>query len=154
MISLPRLEGRRIAGIPHDPDGFVGVDEHGRAIGLRARLRRRRRHRLPGQAGRDRDAAGRRVAEAIAAEAGAEVDPQPFDPILRGVLWTGREPRYLYGRPTGGHGEMSSLGEQPQWPPRDGKVIGRYLTSFVDSLADDADHTTAVGSPSALLIGS
>jgi hypothetical protein len=65
------------------------------------------------------------------------------------VLWTGREPRYLYGRPTGGHGEMSSLGEHPQWPPQDGKVIGRYLTSFVDSLSDDDDPTLAVGSASA-----
>jgi hypothetical protein len=43
---------------------------------------------------------------------------------------------------------MSSFAEQPQWPPQEGKVIGRYLTSFVDSLADD-DHTAAVGSPSA-----
>src|SRR6478609_5496501 len=34
VISLPRLEGRRIGGIPHDPDGFTGVDEHGKAIGL------------------------------------------------------------------------------------------------------------------------
>jgi hypothetical protein len=31
---------------------------------------------------------------------------------------------------------------------RDGKAIGGYLTSFVDSLSDDDDHTAAVGSPS------
>jgi hypothetical protein len=43
---------------------------------------------------------------------------------------------------------MSSLGERPQWSPQDGKVIGRYLTSFVDSLADDDDRAAA-GSPSA-----
>lgn len=29
-----RLEGRRAAGVPHDADGSIGVDEHGRAIGL------------------------------------------------------------------------------------------------------------------------
>ncbi len=34
MISLPRLEGRGIAGIGHDGDGFVGVDDQGRAAGL------------------------------------------------------------------------------------------------------------------------
>ena len=34
VISLPRLEGRRIDGIPHDPDGFVSVDEHGRVAGM------------------------------------------------------------------------------------------------------------------------
>jgi hypothetical protein len=43
---------------------------------------------------------------------------------------------------------MSSLGERPQWPPQKGKVIGRYLTSFIDSLEGDDDPTPAVGSPS------
>jgi len=42
----------------------------------------------------------------------------------------------------------SADGERPQWPPQDGKVIGRYLTSFVDSLADDGGQATRVGLPS------
>jgi sulfide:quinone oxidoreductase len=148
VISLPRLEGRRIAGIPHDADGFVGVDEHGRAIGLERVFAAGDVTAFPVKQGGVATQQADVVAEAIAAEAGAEVDPRQFDPILRGVLWTGREPRYLYGRPTGGHGEMSSLDERPQWSSGDGKVIGRYLTPFVDSLADD-DRTAAVGSPSA-----
>ncbi len=49
------------------------------------------------------------AAEAIAAAAGCELEPAPFDPVLRGVLWTGGDPRYLYGRPSGGHGEVSRL---------------------------------------------
>jgi len=146
VIGLPRLEGRRIAGIPRDADGFVGVDEHGRVIGLERVFAAGDVTAFPVKQGGIATQQADAVAEAIAAEAGAEVEPQPFDPILRGVLWTGREPRYLYGRPTGGHGEMSSLGERPQWPPQDGKVIGRYLTSFVDSLTDDDDHNAAIGS--------
>jgi sulfide:quinone oxidoreductase len=148
VIGLPRLEGRRIAGIPHDADGFIGVDDYGRVIGLERVFAAGDITTFPVKQGGIATQQADAVAEAVAAEAGAEVDPQPFDPILRGVLWTGREPRYLYGRPTGGHGEMSSLGERPQWPPQDGKVIGRYLTSFVDSLTDDDDHTAAVGSSS------
>lgn len=148
VIALPRLVGRQIAGIPHDADGFVGVDEHGRVIGLERVFAAGDITVFPVKQGGIATQQADVVAEAIAAELGAEVDPQPFDPILRGVLWTGREPRYLYGRPTGGRGEMSSLGERPQWSLQDGKVIGRYLTSFVDSLADDDDHTAAVGSPS------
>ena len=31
--SLPRLEGRRIDGVPADEDGFLRVDEHCRVIG-------------------------------------------------------------------------------------------------------------------------
>jgi sulfide:quinone oxidoreductase len=147
VITLPRLEGRRIAGIPHDADGFVGVDEHGRVIGLERVFAAGDITVFPVKQGGISTQQADAVAEAIAAEAGAAVDPLPFDPILRGVLWTGREPRYLYGRPTGGHGEMSSLGERPQWPPQDGKVIGRYLTSFIDSLGGNDDSVPAVGSP-------
>jgi sulfide:quinone oxidoreductase len=147
VIGLPRLEGRQIAGIPHDADGFVGVDNYGRVIGLERVFAAGDVTIFPVKQGGIATQQADAVAETIAAEAGAKVDPRPFDPILRGVLWTGREPRYLYGRPTGGHGEMSSLGERPQWPPQDGKVIGRYLTPFVDSLSDDDGHTVAVGSP-------
>ena len=60
VVSTPRLEGRRIAGVPHDPAGFVR-DRRARP-GDRdgAGLRGRRRDRLPGQAGRDRDPGGGR----------------------------------------------------------------------------------------------
>ena len=33
------------------------------------------------------------AAESIAAEAGADIEPQPFRPVLRGVLLTGRGQR-------------------------------------------------------------
>ncbi len=148
VVSLPRLEGRRVPGLPRDPDGFVGVDEHGRAIGVEHVFAAGDVTAFPikqgGIATQQADAA----ASLIAFESGADVDPEPFDPILRGVLWAGREPRYLYGRPTGGHGEISSLSERPQWPPQNGKVIGRYLTSFLDSLVDDSEPAPAVGSTS------
>jgi sulfide:quinone oxidoreductase len=147
VISLPRLEGRRIAGIPQDADGFVGVDDHCRAIGLERVFAAGDITSFPVKQGGIATQQADAIAETIAAEAGAEVDPQPFDPILRGVLWTGREPRYLYGRPAGGRGETSSLGERPQWPAQGGKVIGRYLTQFVDSLTGDGDPAP-VGSPS------
>ena len=34
VLSLPRLGGRRIEGLPHDPDGFITVDPHGQVAGL------------------------------------------------------------------------------------------------------------------------
>jgi sulfide:quinone oxidoreductase len=149
VISLPRLEGRRIAGIPHDPDGFVRVDEHGRVFGLERVLAAGDITTFPVKQGGIATQQADAVAETIAAEVGADVEPARFDPVLRGVLWTGSEPRYLYGRPTGGHGGTSSLGAQPQWPAQDGKVIGRYLTSFLDSLSGDGDGDSAEGVHSA-----
>jgi sulfide:quinone oxidoreductase len=148
VISLPRLEGRQIAGVPHDADGFVGVDEHGRAVGWEGIFAAGDITAFPVKQGGIATQQADVVAEAIAAEAGADVNPRPFEPILRGVLWTGREPRYLYGRPTGGHGEMSSLGERSQWSPQDGKVIGRYLTAFIDLLSEDGGQVIPAGSPS------
>jgi sulfide:quinone oxidoreductase len=135
VISLPRLEGRRIGGIPHDADGFVGVDEHGRVIGLDRVLAAGDVTNFPVKQGGIATQQADAVAEAIAAEVGVEIDPRPFDPVLRGVLWTGREPRYLYSRPTGGHGEESSLSTEPRGVGQNGKISGRYLAPFVESLA-------------------
>ena len=60
-IALPRLRGPRLDGLPQTLDGFVPVDAHGVRAGARGRLRRRRHHELPGEAGRHRDPArGRR----------------------------------------------------------------------------------------------
>lgn len=135
VISLPRLEGRRIVGIPADPDGFVGVDEHGRALGLERIFAVGDVTSFPVKQGGIATQQADAVAQLIAAEVGAEVGPGPFDPVLRGQLWTGAERRYLYGRPTGGHGDTSSLSDQPQSPLQNGKVAGRYLTPLLESLA-------------------
>lgn len=134
VISLPRFEGDPPAGVPHDDEGFVGVDEHGAVVGLE------RVHAVgdvttfPVKQGALATQQADAVAEAIAAAVGGAVDPRPFDPVLRGVLWTGREPRYLYGRPTGGHGETSSFSEQPDGPLQGGRVTARYLSPLVDHL--------------------
>jgi sulfide:quinone oxidoreductase len=149
VISLPRLEGRRIGGIPHDARGFVAVDEHGRVTGLGGRVFAAGDvTAFPVKQGGIATQQADIAAEAIAAALGGPVAAQPFDPILRGVLWTGSEPRYLYGRPAGGRGETSSLREQPQWSAQNGKVIGRYLTPFLRSLSEEPDSTASVGSPS------
>ena len=44
----------------------------------------------------------------IAANAGADLaPPQPFRPVLRGLLLTGRQPRYLRHELMGGAGDVS-----------------------------------------------
>ena len=78
------------------------------------------------------------AAEAIAAAAGVAIEPAPFKPVMRGVLWTGAEPRYLYGRPAGGHGEVSQLSREPLWAEQDGKIVGRHLGRFLGGLPDAA----------------
>ena len=148
VVSLPRLEGRRIDGIPHDADGFVPVDRHGRVVGMERVFAAGDVTDFPVKQGGIATQQADVIAEAIAAEAGGGVEPAPFDPVLRGVLWTGAEPRYLYGRLTGGHGETSTLSDSPPWPERDGKIVGRYLTEFLASLPAAAGFERAIDTPS------
>jgi sulfide:quinone oxidoreductase len=134
VVSLPRLAGRRIDGLPAGADGFLLVDEHCRLVGSRGVYAAGDVTAFPikqgGIATQEADAA----AEAIVAAAGGELDPAPFEPVLRGVLWTGAEPRYLYGRPAGGQGEVSKLSAEPLWSKPESKVVGRYLTPFLAGL--------------------
>ncbi|HEX6153425.1 MAG TPA: FAD-dependent oxidoreductase [Solirubrobacterales bacterium] len=134
VVSLPKLEGRRIRGVPHDPDGFIRVDDHCRVIGRERLFAAGDVTSFPVKQGGIATQQADVIAEAIAAEVGVEVDPQLFDPILRGVLWTGEEPRYLQGWIGGGHGETSTFTAESPWGGDEGKIVGRYLTSFVAGL--------------------
>jgi sulfide:quinone oxidoreductase len=131
VISMPKLEGRRIRGVPHDLGGFVHVDEHCRVVGCDHVYAAGDVTSFPVKQGGLATQQADIAAEAIAAEIGAPVEPTEFDPILRGVLWTGREPRYLQGWLGGGHGETSTLTETPPWGSDRGKIVGRYLTPFL-----------------------
>jgi sulfide:quinone oxidoreductase len=143
VISLPRMEGRRIDGLPADPEGFLAVDEHCRVVGAQNVYAAGDVTSFPVKQGGIATQQADVAAEAIAAAAGCEVEPAPFDPVLRGVLWTGDEPRYLYGRPSGGHGEVSKLSEAPPWSERDGKIVGRYLTPFLAASLDRSERLLA-----------
>lgn len=80
VLALPRLCGRPIAGIPADAAGFVDIDEHCRVRGLdgvwAAGDGTTFALKSGGFAAEQADVA----AEDIAAAAGADVDPRPFDP--------------------------------------------------------------------------
>jgi sulfide:quinone oxidoreductase len=144
VVSLPRLEGRRIEGVPHDEEGFVAVDEHCGVVGVEGVFAAGDVTNFPVKQGGVATQQADTAAEAIAAAAGCAVDPAPFDPELRGVLWTGGEPLYLYGHPTGGHGEVSRLEKTPPWHERDGKIIGRYLTRLLDGFPDEEGRSLIV----------
>jgi sulfide:quinone oxidoreductase len=147
VISLPRLEGRRVGGVPHDGDGFVPVDESCRVSGLDRVYAAGDVTAFPVKQGGIATQQADSVAEAIAAAAGADVEPRAFDPVLRGILWTGERPRYLYGRPTGGHGEAAGFSDRPQGPLRSGKVTARYFTPLVDAIAAEVGQAANGGGP-------
>jgi hypothetical protein len=72
------------------------------------------------------------VAEAIAASAGADVDPRPFRPVLRGVLMTGGSARYMRSDISGDAGDDTTVAGEPLWWPPN-KLCGRYLAPYLSS---------------------
>ncbi len=128
-IALPQLVGPATSGLPHDGAGFVPTDAEGRVSGLAdvyaAGDVTQFRPKQGGLATQQADA----VAAAIAADAGADVRPLPFRPVLRGLLFTGFVPRYL--RADTGAGTSLVDTEPLWWPPA--KIVGRYLAPFLAS---------------------
>jgi sulfide:quinone oxidoreductase len=130
IVTLPVLEGPRIPGLPHDSQGFIPVDLHGLVSGETDVYAAGDATAFPikqgGIATQEADA----VAEAIAARAGAPVEPQPFRPILRGMLLTGGVPRYMRAEISGGRGEDWDVAEQALWWPPS-KIAGRFLSPYL-----------------------
>ncbi len=136
VLSLPRMEGRRIGGVPRDLAGFVPVDDHGRVRGMQHAYAAGDATTFPVKQGGIATQQADVAAEAIAAELGREVEAEPLDPVLRGVLWTGAKPLFLSGYLSGGHGETSSASDEAPWEGgEEDKLVGRYLTPFFAGLA-------------------
>ena len=133
VVSIPRQSGRPIEGLPRDEESFIPVDIHCRVNGLDRVHAVGDATAFPvkqgGIAAQQADAA----AQVIAAEAGAAVDPQPFRPVLRGLLLTGGEPAFMQAELSGGRGESSVAAGYPLWWPP-GKIAGRYLAPHLASL--------------------
>jgi sulfide:quinone oxidoreductase len=95
VVSLPRLEGHRIDGLPFGLDGFLPVDRHCGVVGVERVFAAGDVTSFPVKQGGIATQGADAAAEAIAAAAGCAVEPAPFDPVLPAD--TGREVvgRYL-----------------------------------------------------------
>jgi sulfide:quinone oxidoreductase len=127
VVALPRLEGLRLSGVPHDAEGFVPTDEYGRVVGFADIYAAGDLTSFPVKQGGIATQQADAAAEAIALRAGAPVEPTPFRPVLRGQLLTGIFPRYLRAEP---HSRASKVSTEPLWwPPA--KIVGHHLAPFL-----------------------
>jgi sulfide:quinone oxidoreductase len=137
IVTEPRLVGPSLRGVPSGHDGFIHTDAHGRVPGLDDVFAAGDATTFPvkqgGLAAQQADA----VAEAIAAAAGAPVDPQPFRPVLRGTLLTGGAARYLRADISGSAGDDSTISDDALWWPPN-KLSGRYLAPYLSSKTGEA----------------
>ena len=142
VIALPELRGPAIPGVPADGAGFIPVDRHGRVDGVRDVYAAGDATAFPvkqgGLAAQQADA----VAEAVAAAFGAEVSPRPFKPVLRGLLFTGGDDRFLRAGIGGGEGDGTVDTGALWWPPT--KVAGLYLAPYLFR-RDEADAEAPTG---------
>jgi sulfide:quinone oxidoreductase len=137
VVTLPRLSGPRLRGIPCGRDGFIRTDAHGRVAGLDDVFAAGDATAFPvkqgGLAAQQADA----VAETIAACAGTDIDPQPLRPILRGALLTGGSPLFLRADISGDAGDDSTIADRSSWWPPN-KLCGRYLAPYLSSQTGEA----------------
>jgi sulfide:quinone oxidoreductase len=129
VVALPRAAGPGLPGLPSDSRGFVLTDLHGRVPDVAAVWAAGDAIAFPvkqgGLASQQADAA----AESIAAAAGADIEPRPFRPVLRGMMLTGRGKEWMRHQPAGGAGEGTAVRRALWWPPT--KIAGRYLSPYL-----------------------
>jgi sulfide:quinone oxidoreductase len=145
VVALPRAVGPHVAGLPADDAGFVPIDDHAQVVGLDRVWAAGDGTAFPikqgGLAAQQADAA----ASSIAALAGAGIAPEPFRPVLRGVLMTGGDPEFMSKEIGGGDGEGMAAAQRLWWPPV--KIAGRYLAPYLS--ARDPDLAIGPASTSA-----
>jgi sulfide:quinone oxidoreductase len=134
IVTLPTIHGPGLPGIAAtEPYGFVPIDSHcrvrdsdGSVFAAGDATDFPIKH--GGIAAQQADTA----AAGIAHLAGAGGPPPPFEPVIRGMLLTGRKPLYLAADVVEGRGWHSEIYEQPPWPA-DEKVISEELGPYLRS---------------------
>ncbi|HLI32248.1 MAG TPA: FAD-dependent oxidoreductase [Solirubrobacteraceae bacterium] len=139
IVALPELFGPPLAGVPRAEHGFLRTDQHGRLIDNQHLFAAGDVTELPikhgGLAAQQADAA----AEAIAAEAGAPLEPRPFTPLIEAILLTDSAPLFISAHISGGHGFSGRISEQP--PVREPmKIAARYLSPYLRQHAADMEE--------------
>jgi sulfide:quinone oxidoreductase len=136
-IALPTAAGPAVGGLPSDRLGFVLTDHHGRVANTPGVWAAGDAIAFPvkqgGLAAQQADAAARSIAVAAGAEGVAE---EPFHPVLRGVVLTGRGKRWIRHDPAQDP-EGVTARHALFWPPT--KVAGRYLSPFLAEIDQAED---------------
>jgi sulfide:quinone oxidoreductase len=143
-VALPLVRGPELEGVPAEREyGFVPVDRHGRVSGLEHVYAAGDAINFPikqgGLAAQQADA----VAHHVAGRHGAPVEPRPFTPVLRGMLFTGATPRFLSAGLGTQNGESSASSQALWWPPT--KIAGEYLAPYL--LERDKAEAEAIARP-------
>ncbi len=130
VIAGARLSVPEISGIPQDAAGFIDTDMLMEVEGAPRVYAAGDSTWFPikqgGIAAQQADVA----ASAIASLIDPGIEPEPFRPTLRGVLFTGAAPRFLRGEVGQARIAASVADGAPLWWPPS-KVAGKHLASYL-----------------------
>jgi sulfide:quinone oxidoreductase len=148
-VALPALEVLPLAGLPQRHSGFLHTDTAMRVEGLDAVWAAGDATWFPikqgGLAAQQADVCAR----SIAARAGAHVPVEAFQPVLRGMLITGRTPDFFRASVSAPDAGVADQGRPLWWPPV--KVAGRYLGPYLaharNPTTELVDRDPSPGSP-------
>jgi sulfide:quinone oxidoreductase len=136
VVTLPLLRGPGLAGVPAtEAHGFIPVNEYGQVTGLEDVYAAGDAIDFPVKQGGLAAQQADSVAEHVAARYGADVEPAPLRPTLRGMLFSGGEPLYMRSNVPGADPDVPGAWYPLWWPPT--KVAGRYLGPYLFERADE-----------------
>lgn len=134
IVSLPRLAGPRLPGLPCDWSGFIKVDARGAVPGCLGVYAAGDGAAHPRKQGGLAAQQADRAARELLTEAGISVPAAPERPLLRGVLATPDGPLFLQARIGYGERDEESVASfHPLWDPPS-KVVTRWLGDHLDGL--------------------
>jgi sulfide:quinone oxidoreductase len=132
IIALPKISGPEIRGLPGgSDDGFIPIDAHCEVPGTDGRIfAAGDATTFPVKHGGLGSEQADTAASAIAYLAGAEADAKPFQPVIRGMLLTGKAPLYMTAQLIGGDSFESEVSDEPLWPSG-AKVSAEELNEYL-----------------------
>jgi sulfide:quinone oxidoreductase len=138
IVTLPRITGPAVRGIPAGTDWFIPIDQRCRVRNTDGRIFAAGDAtdfpvKFGGIGAQQADTA----AAGVAHLAGAADEPPPLQPVIRGMLLTGGEPLYLAAQLIGGHGWHTEVYAEPPWQA-DEKVVAEELGSYLSTLEPQA----------------
>jgi sulfide:quinone oxidoreductase len=125
VVAVPRLHVPPLPGVPQGEHGFIATDEFGRVDGLTDVYAAGDVTAFPVKQGGVAVRQAQAAATCIAADAGAPLRPEPFEPVLRDMMLTGAAPSYLESAA----GESLSAESPLWWPPT--KIADSYLVPYL-----------------------
>jgi len=132
-VSLPELYGPAVRGLPAAEHGFLPVDDRGRVRDAPGVFAVGDASDFPVKHGGIGTQQADTAAEAIAALAGAELNPQPFRPVLHAMLLTDGHALYLTAELDGTRALTSEVSDTATWSPPT-KIAARFLGPYLEQL--------------------